>query len=756
MELRPIRLGLVIDPETPESLCKAIRYASVFWGGQTFPIFLASDSGQHIRDQAIRLGVDTLVACDASSRSREIARMNDFTWFGFGKLSELDKYGDRPLSIAALPDDVIESYGDKAALFEWNDDDELSSLLTVMYGQVGRQSEYESMVYEGLSKAIRIAGIPPDSLTSRKFPSFGGPLLLGMNKVKTDGHYCDSGIAIVDTDSVGDLAALWNLRAYGNEVVPWSSQGSRRVTDFFKLKVTALSAFSRLEGDSQPTLTVFSRDRLVPEDLKKCLDELGWQGRLRVHGLEQDLYGPMYMSIGSGFGRYFDVDVVRESGGSPTISIPLPQMAAKADHDTKFGSQFAAARVTIRSEYEVGERVTFRAPAVRALNDKLRWAISVNSSVVRGVGDGVVVGYSCSYAQDLTLGAVDTTGLVIQLLKHAGFEANLSDAGRWSGRIIEMLGGAESTLAAQPSIRHILDLASREGGANPEELHNAARRVQGKWEDASLLWRRGAEYHQWAVRVLAARKLIDGHLTYTCGACGLLQRLSPNQIQPVLVCNDCEREVPLSLQVVLGTKWVLKTRSLLTQSRLRSTFPIAATLLLFRLVENRGDSLNLCYSLGLDLKRGEDVYEIDFGVLLHDSTGPVFIIGESKARNNFDDGDIDNLEAVQEAIRAVGVECFIVVSNSKESLTSEEVGRLRRTCERRLPNLNGDRASGVNFPIVLTRGSLTVPDLDDEHPLRRIGNPRTAVAELAEWSIERELGFEGLDYQANKALKWRD
>src|SRR5262245_41398810 len=95
-----------------------------------------------------------------------------------------------------------------------------------------------------------------------------------------------------------------------------------------------------------------------------------------------------------------------------------------------------------------------------------------------------------------------------------------------------------------------------------------------------------------------------------CGACGLPQRLAPEQVQPTLTCNDCDNETPLSLQVVIGARWRLKTRRLLTSKRQRSALPIAASLALLGQLQRRGDSANLHYALGLNLERDSVKFEI--------------------------------------------------------------------------------------------------------------------------------------------------
>jgi hypothetical protein len=395
---------------------------------------------------------------------------------------------------------------------------------------------------------------------------------------------------------------------------------------------------------------------------------------------------------------------------------------------------------------------------VRQLAKELRWAVSINSPVVRGIGEGVIVGCTINGENDLTIGALDSIDFIARLLVAAGFHAKVSDAGRWTARIVDMLGGAGSTLAAQPSIREVLDLAAREGGANAEELHNAARKFSGNWEKRAVLWLRATPYHRWVVGVLAAQRLIEAHLTYTCGACGLPQRLAPEQVQPTLTCNDCDNETPLSLQVVIGARWRLKTRRLLTSKRLRSALPIAASLSLLGQVQQRGDNANLHYALGLDLERDSVKFEVDYAVLMQDERGAVLIVGESKARNDFDDGDISNLETVQEAVRALGVECFIAVSNSKTSLTPREVARLRQSASRFLYGLNEDLGHGgfVTLPLVLTKNALTIPELDDAHPLTVIGQHRSSVGELARWSAQRELGLEGYGDPVSRTLTWTE
>lgn len=758
VELRPIRLGLVVAPGSADSLNRAIKVASVCWGGRTFPIFNGGEDQARVRRLAVLLGVDALVACDDDSRSRDLAAMGGFSWMGYRNPVDFAEYGDRLIDVATVLSGMQGETRreDVPSLVTWDTNENLDVLRAVLYGRIDDTSDYERSIRSALSESLPTVHLEPDTLEAPNESLSMGPLALGMWAVQHRAIHRDSGIAVIDPFSPGDLTILWNLRATGAVVLPWPVPHDERVAAFTRARLPALPRTSWGQEGEEFT-TIFTADRDIPSELNQLL-EAERRGRVDISASDLEQQAHLGSAIGTEFANYFEVQTDRDPRNGLTARLPLPRTGMTREPDMQHGLQYAAARIEVHSERDLGERASFRAPAVRRLAKELRWAVSVNSPVVRGVGEGVVVGCTINGEHDLTVGAIDSIDLICRLLAAAGFQAKVSDAGRWTARIVDMLGGASSTLAAQPSIREVLDLASREAGANPEELHNAARRFSGKWEKRAVLWLRTTPYHRWVVGVLAAQRLIEAHLTYTCGACGLLQRLAPEQVQPTLTCNDCDNETPLSLQVVIGARWRLKTRRLLTSNRLRSALPIAASLSLLGQVQRRGDSANLHYSLGLDLERDSVKFEIDYAVLLQDERGPALIVGESKARNDFDDDDVSNLETVQEAVRALGVECFIAISNSKTSLTPREVARLRQSAARFLYGLNEGRGRGsfVNLPLVLTKNALTVPELDDAHPLSVIGHHRSAVDELARWSAERELGLDGYGDPISRTLSWTE
>lgn len=197
VELRPIRLGLVIAPMSTEGLDRAIRFASMCWGGQTFPIFFSDQDDSSIRGTAVRLGVDALVACDDDPRCRLLAEMEGFSWLGYGKLANVDEYGDRPVNLVTVLSGRTGVVSNEApALVEWDEEDDLAPLFSVLYGRISRASEYERSIYDKLLESVRSIVIPSNGPILSESAPRPGPLELGMWSVEHRSDYCESGIAV--------------------------------------------------------------------------------------------------------------------------------------------------------------------------------------------------------------------------------------------------------------------------------------------------------------------------------------------------------------------------------------------------------------------------------------------------------------------------------------------------------------------------------------------------------------------------------
>jgi hypothetical protein len=671
----------------------------------------------------------------------ELARSPGFSWRAFGDSPFSSDHSDRLIDLSTVLN-ALRRQGagrDEArTVIHWEPEDPRADLFTVLFGALPEGSEHSSNVKRSIETVLSVRELLTDSEVPPDLNWLDSALALGMWNVDLFSEFARTGVVVVDPDSVSDLVDFWNLRALGNLVVPWPLPDDPTFAEFVRLQLETLPRRRWAERD--PDLTVFTRIDEMSDGLRAVLPISDVPGVIRSP-LDFKVHSQFTVGIGSQYRTAFDVAVAGERATGESIRVPLPRTDL-IPSDPTYPWQYCAARITIYSESQVRERSSFRAPGIRLLAPFVQLSASPVSPVVRGVGDGVVV--ACRPTDhDVDLGAIDSVSLIARLLSDAGFTVRLSDAGLWSAQILDALGGASSTLASQPAVREVLDLAARDRGATPSELRGAAARHCGAWSEHFALWLRERPYEEWVLGMLAAQRLIEPVFEYRCPGCGLKQGVSAEDVAAILHCEVCGSDTPLALQVVLRGKWRLKTRRLLDRSRLRSIYPLLSTLRLLLDVSTDTDTFH--YSVGLILRNDDREFEVDFVALVHDARGPALVVGECKARGDLESGDVDNLEAVQDAVRQIGVEVFIAVANSKEALAPAEVARLRRSAERNLWSLlpSSGLPSYKNLPLVLTREPLTLHEGHPDHALEGRGSRRGGLADLAVWTCKRELGLTG-------------
>jgi hypothetical protein len=172
----------------------------------------------------------------------------------------------------------------------------------------------------------------------------------------------------------------------------------------------------------------------------------------------------------------------------------------------------------------------------------------------------------------------------------------------------------------------------------------------------------------------------------------------------------------------------------------------------------------MLYLVGVELTKGTSKCEIDFMALGADPELPAVIIGEAKAGHPdrpaqgdlLSSDDLDHLEAIQDALRAIGIDCWICFATTRPSLQQSEIDLLRRSCERALTpvfDLTG-RLLPV-LPVVLTREDLSVPALDDRHPAQRVHTSFPRLPDLAKDTCQRQLGLTDVDFMPGNSGNWQ-
>ncbi|MET9648713.1 hypothetical protein ABZZ44_00260 [Streptomyces sp. NPDC006460] len=401
-----------------------------------------------------------------------------------------------------------------------------------------------------------------------------------------------------------------------------------------------------------------------------------------------------------------------------------------------------AAQVEILEETGFPPEATFCVPNSRPLAPLLatlggNWPEPFH----RPTHNGRVVGVDRD-AEHLRVNLVSTFDVFRTILEGDGWSCGRSESGRFTTRIIELLGGANSTAGNQPAIRWVLDEAARSPHGHPiSRLIETARRNQGTWAARSF----DSNYPKNAVYYLLSKKLLRPLLPIRCPACATTSHLPPEELATEVKCAMCERTSPLGWILGLSGKnadWHYRPASALTASRLAETMPIMASLNVLRSLLS-GFTGSTGAQLGLTISEGKSwACEIDVALFASERGAPLVIIGEVKSyRDSITTTDLKNLAKVQQHLRSRGIECLVLVATLRKKFEADELEALRSFAENSPPDsvFNFGQVRPV-LPIALTSESLSTPPFSEGHPTHW-DRPTLEVLGLAEASCKRNLGL---------------
>ncbi|WP_328550294.1 hypothetical protein [Streptomyces sp. NBC_00366] len=638
----------------------------------------------------------------------------------------------------------------------------MALLFSAWFGEYG-VTEYERDIasrFSAVSEEIHIESGAPlpdlgDSITAVTLTSLD---------VKNSHDEYEFGFIVIDPRNIEHLIYFWNLRALGASVWPWPVGSGERVRD------SALAWLSRAidSGKVPETRSGSGQTRLranvwippggtaeLPEELEEMLSRhevsiwkqvgdftapSGWVGS---HPMDTD------------YSRSFDVSVTEDEH---TVTVPLPSLPHKKGPGQRFWPKIVAAQVSVFHESGFGPDLTFSVPHSRLL-DALLSPFPRNHPEVfhRATHDGRAIGVSFD-SEAVELGVVATSSVFEALLHGDNWSFERSDNGRFSTRLIELLGGVGSDAANQPSVRRVLDDAARSPHGQPiARLISIARRNQGVWPGEVAPEEAVAEYPKHVVYRLLARKLIRPTLPVRCPACATTSYLSPEELVTDIKCDMCSKTHPLGFILGLSGKaqdWHYRPAGALTAERIAETMAVMASKNVLReILSPSGGAVGGV--LGLKISAGKKwSCEIDVSLFSSRYGVPTAVIGEIKSyRDPITVTDLSNLALVQDRLRCNRLEAVIVIGTLRDELDFDEIHAIRDACE----NAPSERVYSGELrpalPIVLTSADLSVPMFNRQHPLS--WSHSFDILHLAEESCRRNLGLMSLEYDRSPGpAKW--
>lgn len=746
--LRPVRLGLIIEPTLTE-LLSAVTAASGSWGGATWPILPAA----HDADECCRLGeafdVDALVAITETGAALEASKREGFSWAG-GDISPFPEDGPfadiRPVGVRSLLPREPEAWA--LTRVTWDAAHPLAALLACAFGDLGDWP----MVEERAEVARRAAQL--DLGSDRPFPTLTPPSLIGYTTrwLSIGDRWSAAGFVVVDPDSAEDLSWYWNARASGNFIRPWPRRNADLLvesTDEWVKRVVEQSAADAHDG---VRLAVWSRDGDVPADLREIIER--HQATTMVAGMEHvrlvaEDRPPTPRTQHS---RRFDLEL-DDAATSARIAMPSLPLVEGLPWWNRVGYVVADVHVATEFNMRAGHRLT--AAPVRWLSPALAVVPTPIDPFVRPIPDGVAKAVEAA-SDYLTLWFVSSEALMTRVLDRASLAPSEGPGRRLMARLIEMLGGLPGVNANQPAVRGILEAASRSPYGKPvAALAEEARRNAGGWENRFTM--RGDDYPTRVLTSLTHAGMLAPALRFDCLACGSANALPGDLIRESLKCQLCREERPLATYVAARRKlhWHLTLPPHLPMAQLRETYPVMASISVIQDLHHSLEVPHLVLSTRLVVDDSE--CEIDFAALFDIHGIPSVVVSETKATaGHIASEDVSHLKAVQTAIRATGIDCYILIAKLAQSLTDDERRHLRSLCEGPLwpVRVPAGMAEVPVCPIVFLRRDLSVDSFHEDHPWRQVEPPAT-IARLAEASCRRHLGLAGW-HEIDYSPTWTD
>ncbi len=734
--LRPVRVALVDEFETPDALRLASRLATSHWGGLDYMLLTAPLSERAL--EVARVLVD--VAAPLQGPRDAVNLPSDLVYRAWPSETPFDR-GDGSLNNHVLGMDSLKGVSGGEVLHDvdrlvWDQEHPLAQILTVLHGDLGGDGEGGYVPKERSRQDLgKAAPAPASAFTS-------GPLARTRHGLFPRNMASYRGVVCVDPNSVHDLIGFWNLRASGADVALYPL-GQESLMDAY------LDAWcGNLANGADPVMLWSTSADIGAEASEALRPRFGGDFvAQRLTAVPEWVY---VLAVESHYTQRFDVNVEEDDW---QVRLPLPRLnfLPAASWYERYG--IVSADIRISTSPPVQRQRNFSVPLRRELAaDLLRARTSpALTPFLLASSDGFTVAVDAR-EDSVTAPAVGTIEVLQKLFGAISADVKRSDAGLYVERLIGMLGGVSPDgIALQPAVRAVLHRAATAPYGRPvAALVAEAKQRAGDWPDS--FFGRGRDYSAWAVQWLCDKGLLQARLKSKCPSCGNTLSVTPADLSNSVTCPLCATARPLALHLTaLRPEWRLALHRDVQHERLFETMPVMAALSL--IAGARGYSGEELHSaVGVHVSHADVKCELDLVVASRERQFPLVIIGECKSyRDSITQEDIGNITEVQSLFLDQGLECYTLFATMRERFTEDEVAALRLLASQ-VPSTRRFRprqAIEPIAPLVLDGRSMSTHSFS-EASLLRVGRGPRSLASLAVASCTRSLGLASYAYQGER------
>jgi hypothetical protein len=491
----------------------------------------------------------------------------------------------------------------------------------------------------------------------------------------------DVGVVVGDTTFSHVLRAFWNLRASGLSATlfdpdkpasfgPWVSRQLARLKAKSEEGPVDFHVWSAVPGAHEvPTVLT---DILSPFDTRLVLST-------PAHALTRTL--SKHLSRIHGVDYKTSLPRINMSESRPLIQF-IPEMPKR-----RWRSSAAAhCMLEVRSSTHADQprSLSFQLPFMPAANQLLaRTAGILPRDQLRTQFDGfAIISDQDQHTVRLRGGFGDE--LLGNMFGAVNIDATLSDAGRYTDRLVRHMGGLQKCRAFRiPGVRGLIDETAHNGDITASHAKQRIRGAAGQAADldrfANLVLRAGQKRPLTNAIVwdyLMRKRVFLPGSELKCEECSLTFWVSIDDLRSVVNCTYCGASLVTGPLLNSNLDWKYRRSPLFSvDESLHGSVPVILTLLhvhtlFFTDVVAWTTSMDLGFADGTRC-------ETDFAVATSHTLEPsCLVIGECKTNHPFNQNDLSNLLRVSNCFHDTEVDVFIVFSKLAQ-FTDDELKLVR-------------------------------------------------------------------------------
>jgi transcription elongation factor Elf1 len=699
LAVRPVRVGFVVGHGDFDALWRAVRFNTCLWGGYFNPIVpvrpadLLSDEERGFFDPPLADYLVRIFEVDLLERLSEDESCNAFVEarghlkrpHGPGlvydegtpnqHLSLLDVQpvlralanSRQSQSRWAIQSQPLEGWRESFVRITCGDPDgtELGgTTLRAAYAQI-RPSEH--IVRDGVPLSLHLVTDPwPIHLST-----------VGLERFAERSGWSNSGVFVGDATDFDDLVAFWNLRAAGKSLIFMPTQAMGDAMPLARAHAERLTRSRPDPWDGPSVWHLREKHDAAANEVKEALgieeqahDGHVWNGR----NIKPARVARAWETVLAHLRQTYEE--------SAWVEAQLPQLAFdRSLLRGRNGTQKVALDADVTDFTVGGERMTLRVPPLPNMNEFLG----------RGL-DGLRVKREhvsiLQYAETSVchLSPVTFRAAMREVLAHCGFKIKDSVPGKYSRRVLELMGGVGGCRVLKvPGVRKLLREKAAQtgiGGPNAQQViaDRDATTKQPSFKDLGIYLDGERCTEQVALRHLVRKGVLVPGAALECPKCGERTWYSMTRMRAWVKCDCCGATSDTAVR--LGTRIDIKFKVAPLWRKADVQYGVIPVILaLWRLEEQHRMGAGR-YLTSAEVSGGGVEMEVDFlGLIEERDKRPMLLVGECKNTHERDvkemKAKVEKLKAWYDAIERAGVKACIAFVTTERSFDSD----LLKECE---------------------------------------------------------------------------